>query len=119
MRRISCAVLCLVTLLLCAGPAGAQTTNVANFTGSVQVPGVLLPPGRYVFAVSREGRTVVVSDAKRHTITTLHVAPVSRAAGGDIITMRPAVGAAAPEISALYTSGGKNGVEFLYRRVQK
>jgi hypothetical protein len=33
--------------------------------------------------------------------------------------MRSAVGTAAPEISALYTSGGKNGVEFLYDRVRK
>ena len=117
--RISCAVLCLVTLMLCAGPVGAQTTNVANFSGSVQIPGVLLPPGSYTFAISREGRTVVVSDAERHTVATLYVAPISRAAGGDIITMRPAVGTAPPKISALYTSGGKNGVEFLYGRAKK
>src|SRR5687768_8068176 len=117
--RISCAVLCVVMFLLCAGPAGAQATSVATFSGPVQLPGVLLPAGDYTFAVTSDGRSVMVFDAKRRIVTTLQVAPVTRAAAGDIIAMRSAVGTAAPEISALYTGGGTKGVEFLYRRVQK
>jgi hypothetical protein len=117
--RISCAVICLVMVLLCAGPAGAQTTSAANFSSPVQLPGVLLPAGSYVFAVSRDGRSVAVSDAERRLVTRLQVAPITRAAGGEVITMRSAIGAAAPEISALYTSGGTNGVEFLYPRARK
>ena len=118
MYRISWAVLCLVTLLLCAGPAGAQPST-ANFSGPVQLPGVLLPAGSYVFAVTRDGRSVVVSDAESRIVTTLPVAPITRAAGGDVITMRSPIGTAAPEISALYISGGTKGVEFLYRQKQK
>jgi len=117
--RICYAVICLVTFLLCAGPARAQTSNAATFSGPVQLPGVLLPGGRYTFAVTRDSRNVVVSDAKGQVITTLQVVPITRAAAGDIITMRSPVGTAAPEISALYTTGGVNGVEFLYRRVPK
>ena len=114
--RIACVVLCLVTFLLGAGAAGAQTTNAVNFSGPVQLPGVLLPAGRYTFAVTRDNRSVVVSGAKQHIVAVLHVVPISRTAAGDIITMRSAVGTAAPEISALYTRGGTEGLEFLYRR---
>ena len=117
--RISCAVICLVTVLLRTGPADAQTTNAASFSGPVQLPGMLLPAGSYAFAVTRDGRSVVVSDAEHHVVAKLEVAPITRAAGGEVLTMRAAVGNAAPEISALYTSGGTNGVEFLYSRVRK
>lgn len=117
---VSCVVFCLVTSLLCAArPAGAQSTNIANFSGPVQLPGVVLPAGSYTFAVTRDGRSVVVSDAERHVVTTQPVVPITRAAGGDIIVMRAAVGTAAPEISALYTNRGTTGVEFLYRRERK
>jgi hypothetical protein len=117
MTRIWCSLLCLVTLVLFAEHGGAQTTNnVAKFSGPVQLPGVSLPAGSYTFALSRDRRTVAVSNAERH-IVTLPVMPITRAAGGNIITMRPAVGTAAPEISALYAGGGKEGVEFLYGRV--
>lgn len=116
---LSCAVLCLVTVLLWPGPARAQTTSAANFSNPVQLPGVLLPAGSYAFALTRDGRSVVVSDAEHHIVATLPVAPITRAASGDVIIMRSAVGTAAPEISALFTRGGTNGVEFLYGRVRK
>ena len=118
-KRISCAVLCLVTFFLGPGPAAAQTTSAAKFSGPVQLPGVLLPAGKYTFAVNSDGRSVVVSDAKDDVLATLMVVPITRAAAGDIITMRSAVGTAAPQISALYTSGGTNGVEFRYHQVRK
>jgi hypothetical protein len=112
-------VLCLVTVLLWPGIARAQTTSAANFSNAVQLPGVLLPAGSYAFAVSGDGRSVVVSNVEHQIVARLQVAPITRAAGGEVITMRPAVGTAAPEISALYTRGGTNGVEFLYSRVRK
>ena len=118
-HRVSCAVICLVSVLLGTGPADAQTTNAANFSSPVQLPGVLLPAGNYAFAIARDSRSVVVSDAEHRVIAKLEVAPITRAARGQVITMRSAVGTAAPEISALYTSGGINGVEFLYDRVRK
>ena len=112
--RIACAVLCLVTFLVCAGPAAAQTGSAAKFSGPVQLPGVLLPAGSYTFALDRDGRSVVVSDADGHALATLIVVPITRLAAGDVITMRSAVRPAAPEVSALYPRGGRNGVEFLY-----
>jgi hypothetical protein len=117
--RISCVLICLVTVLLGTRPADAQTNSAATFSSPVQLPGVLLPAGSYAFAVTLDGRSVVVSDAAHRVVAKLEVAPITRAAVGEVITMRSAVGTAAPEISALYTSGGKNGVEFLYDRVRK
>ena len=117
--RILCAALCLATVLFRAGPADAQNNGVANFTRPVQLPRVLLPAGSYTFRLTPDGRSVVVSDAKRHLVTSLQVVPITRAAAGDVIVMRAAVGTAAPEISALYTDGGTRGVEFLYPRVQQ
>jgi len=114
MARIWCSLLCLATLVLFTEHGGAQATNsVAKFNGPVQLPGVSLPAGSYTFALSSDRRTVAVSSAERH-IVTLPVVPTTRAARGNIITLRPAVGTAAPEISALYAGGGREGVEFLY-----
>jgi hypothetical protein len=117
--RISCAVLCLVTSLLCVGPAGAQTSSGANFSGPVQLPDVLLPAGSYTFRLMRDGSRVEVSDAKRHVVTAVRVVPITRSAAGEVVVMRPAVGTAAPEISALYAGGGRSGVEFLYSRARE
>jgi hypothetical protein len=72
-----------------------------------------------MFQVMGDGSSVVVSDAERHIVTTLQVVPITRAAAGDVIVMRAAVGTAAPEISALYTGGGTRGVEFVYPLVRK
>jgi hypothetical protein len=117
--RILCAMLCLLTFLLCAAPVGAQTNSGANFSGPVQLPRMVLPAGAYTFRLAADGGSVVVYDAKRRIVTTLQVVPITRAAAGDVIVMRAAVGTAAPEISALYTGGGTAGVEFLYSPVAK
>ena len=119
MYRLSRVVIGLVSLLMCAGAASAQTANAAKFSGPVQLPGVLLPAGSYTFTVAPDSRSVVVSDGDKHFVTTLQVAPITRAARGDIITMRSAVEGAAPEIVAVYSNGGTKGVQFLYRAVQK
>jgi hypothetical protein len=118
-HQISCAVLSLVTFLLFVGPADAQTTSVVKFNSPVQLPGVSLASGNYTFAVTADARTVVVSNAKGQTVTVLQVLPITRAAAGDTVTMRAAVGTAAPEISALFEGGGTHGIEFVYRRQRK
>ena len=110
----------LASLMMCAGLAVAQTSsNSIKFSGPVQLPGLELPAGSYTFAVLANGRTVVVSNVDRHVLATLQVAPITRAARGDMIAMRPAVAGRSPEISALYSDGGRTGVEFLYPRPQK
>jgi len=80
---------------------------------------MLLAAGRYTFRLSSDGRSVVVSDAGNHVVSSQQVAPITRDAAGDVIVMRSALGTAAPEISALYVGGGKTGVEFLYPIVRK
>src|SRR5688500_17300484 len=113
------AVLCAVASLVVATPVFAQS-NVTNatFSGPVQLSGVVVPAGRYQFAVARDGRSVVVSDADHRFVTTFLVVPILRAKAGDSITMRPAVNGAPPEVSALYVGGGTTGVQLLPRTSQ-
>jgi hypothetical protein len=112
--------LCLVVFLIHASPVVAQreATN-ATFSGAVQLPGVLLPAGSYSFSSTNDGRSVVVSDADHRVITTLMVIPIRRPKAGAVITLRPSVAGAAPEVSAFYTDGGTAGVAFVHRKGQK
>jgi len=114
------AVLCLVFVLTCSGTVIAQSrlTN-ATFSGPVQLPGVLLPAGSYRFSVASDRRSVVVSNSDNRIVTTLVVVPVTRSTVGETITMLPAVGGAAPEVTALYSGGGTTGVRFVHRAAQQ
>src|SRR5687767_11148995 len=96
-RRVFCVVLCLVASLTLAAPllAQSETTN-ATFSGPVQLSGVLLPAGAYSFAVARDRLSVVVSDAHQRVVAMVMVSPITRTKAGDVITMRPSVGGAAP-----------------------
>ena len=116
---VSRVLLCAVGLLSFAGSATAQTTNAVKFSGPVQLPSVLLPAGSYTFDVSGDGRTVVVSGVDRRVIGRFPVTPITRAADGEIVTTRVAAGTVPPEIAALYSSGGKTGVQFLYGKTTK
>jgi hypothetical protein len=106
--------LCLVSLLTYGESVIAQrvTTNT-TFSNPVQLPGVLLPAGNYQFAVASDRRSVVVFDADHRIVATLMVIPVTRAQRGTVILMKPSIGGAAPEVSALYLDGGTNGFEFV------
>jgi hypothetical protein len=108
--------LCLVVFLTYASPVVAQreATN-ATFSGAVQLPGVLLPAGSYSFSRTSDGRNVVVSDADHRVIATLMVIPITRSKAGAVITLRPSVAGAAPEVSAFYSDGGTAGVAFVHR----
>ena len=115
-----CTVLSLVAVLTLAGPVLAQSgTTTATFSGPVQLRGQLLSAGSYGFAIERDGRSVVVSDADHRVVATLRGIPITRSKRGDIITMRPSVAGAAPEVLALFPSGGTAGIEFINRTAQK
>ena len=114
------AVLCLfASLAICGATLLAQRDTTATFASAVQLPGLLLPAGSYHFLLARDGRTVVVSSAEGRVLISLQVSPTTRSQGGPIVTLRPAVGDAAPEVSALYSNGGTTGVSFIYRPAQK
>ena len=112
--------LCLVSLLINAGPVVAQstTTNV-TFSVPVQLPGVVLPAGDYHFALARDARSVVVSSADHRIVTTVAVIRITRAEAGSLVTMRPSTDGTPDQVSALYSGGGKTGVEFVYASTKK
>jgi len=118
-RYVSIA-LCLVSLLLTAGPAAAQsTTTDVTFSVPVQLPGVVLPAGNYHFALARDARSVVVSAADHKIVTTVAVIRTSRGQAGSLVTMRPSTDGAPAQVSALYSGGGTSGVEFVYGNTKK
>jgi hypothetical protein len=112
--------LCLVSLLINAGPVVAQsTTTDVTFSGPVQLPGVVLPAGSYQFALARDARSVVVFAADHRVVTTVVVIGITRALAGSLVTMRPSTDGAPPQVSALYSGGGTTGVEFVYGSTKK
>jgi hypothetical protein len=115
--RVLCTALCLVAFLAYGEPALAQrvTTN-ATFTTPVQLPDVLLPAGDYHFSIARDRRSVVVSQAGGRVITTLQVVPVTREKRGTTITMSAPVEGAVPEVLALFSGGGTEGIQFKQRQ---
>jgi hypothetical protein len=105
---------------MAAGPAAAQaTTTDVTFSVPVQLPGVVLPAGRYQFALARDARSVVVSGADHRIVTTVAVVRTTRLQAGDLVTMRPSTDGAPAQVSALYSGGGTTGVEFLYATTRK
>ena len=98
--------------------AAAQATTDVTFKEQVQVPGAVLAPGVYHFALSRDRKTVVISDSNRRIVTTVRVIEVSREKDGPRLTMRPAAAGTPPEVAALFSTGSTRGVEFIYARAQ-
>jgi len=117
-RSLSIA-LCLVSLLMAAGPAAQSTTTDVTFSVPVQLPGVVLPAGSYHFALARDARSVVVSAADHRIVTTVAVITTTRAQAGSLVTMRPSIDGTPAQVSALYSGGGTTGVEFLYATTKK
>ena len=105
--------LCLVAFLT-VGTAFAQYPLAADatFSGPVQLAGVSLPAGRYHFAQGSDRRTVVVTDAGDRIVAIATVTPITRSKSGALVTLRPQVGQAPPDVFALYFGGGTTGVEF-------
>jgi hypothetical protein len=79
----------------------------------------LLSAGSYGFSIQRDGRGVVVSDADHRVVATLRGIPIKRSRRGEIITLRPSLAGAAPEVLALFPDGGTAGIEFISRAAQK
>jgi hypothetical protein len=79
----------------------------------------LLSAGSYGFSVQRDGREIIVSDADHRVVTTLRGVPIKRSKRGEVITLRPSVAGAAPEVLALFPAGGTTGIEFISRGPQK
>jgi hypothetical protein len=100
-------------------PAAAQATTDVTFKEQVQVPGAVLAPGVYHFALSKDRKTVVISDSNRRIVTTVRVIEVSREKNGPRLTMRPAGAGTPPEVAALFSTGSTRGVEFVYARVKE
>jgi hypothetical protein len=96
--------------------AAAQATTDVTFKEQVRVPGAVLAAGVYHFALSRDRKTVVISDSNNRTVTTVRVVEVSRDKNGPRLTMRPSVAGSPPEVAALYSTGSTRGVEFIYTR---
>jgi hypothetical protein len=117
---IVCTVISLVALLTCARPVLAQSpTTTATFSGPVQLRGQLLSAGSYGFSIQRDGREIIVSDADHRVVATLRGIPIKRSKRGEVITLRPSVAGAAPEVLALFPDGGTTGIEFINRGPQK
>ena len=98
--------------------AAAQATTDVTFKEQVVVPGAVLAPGVYHFALSKDRKTVVISDSNRRIVTTVRVVEVSREKDGPRLTMRPAV-AGPPEVAGLFSTGSTRGVEFIYTRAKE
>ena len=97
----------------------AQTTTDVTFKEHVLVPGAALTPGVYHFALSKDSKTVVISDSNNRTVKTVSVVEVSRDKNGPRLTMRPSVAGKPPEVAALYSTGSTRGVEFIYTRAKE
>jgi hypothetical protein len=107
--------LCFASLLINVRPVVAQSTTNVTFSVPVQLPGgVVLPAGVYHFALARDARSVVVSGPDHRIVTTVAVIRVTRAEAGSLVVMRPSTDGAPAQVSALYSSGGTTGVEFVY-----
>jgi hypothetical protein len=94
--------------------SAAQSTTDVTFKAQVQVPGAVLPPGVYHFMLSKDRKTVSISDAGQRIVKTVQVTEVSRAKNGPRVTMRPSGEGAPPQVAALYSTGSTRGVEFIY-----
>jgi hypothetical protein len=115
-RIASC---CILAILTFSGSTMAQSRSNATFTGRVQLPGVVLSAGTYRFVHVASYGLVVVSDATGHVVATVSVRRATRPAPGTIIALRQALPGAAPEVAAWYSSGGTEGLEFIYQREDK
>jgi hypothetical protein len=92
----------------------AQSTTDVTFKDQVQVPGAVLPPGVYHFTLSKDRKTVSISDANHRIVKTVRVIEVSREKNGPRVTMRPSGSGAPPEVAGFYSTGSTRGVEFIY-----
>src|SRR5688500_13962571 len=126
-RRIAhtlCGVALLVVLASSAVGAFIDTrrTTIFTFSGSVQLPGVVLPAGTYIFEVANhqtEGDLVRVLSRDRSTVYLMAFTRFTyRPLSNDLkptITLGESSGRTPPPVSAWYPDNDTRGREFLYR----
>lgn len=112
-----------MSVALAGAQAGSSQSTVLTFTAPVQLPGVVLEPGEYVFSqlVSPGGLTrVQVATARpRRVIARLAVLPLTRQADGDTVTfMRTRVGVPAA-LAGWFANGSRTGLQFVYTPDQR
>jgi hypothetical protein len=118
---IGIAALAAVTAFAEAWPL-ANHTHYITFSRAVQLPGVELAAGTYIFelAAPDSDRTIVrvSSRDRRHVYLLAFTNSVARPAtlkDDEIVTFREVTGAAAPPIAAWYPPDLDSGRQFIYR----
>ena len=124
-RMASISLVCVAAVtcvLIVASEAVAQTSGprstAVTFSGPVQVAGVVLPGGTYVFehvsASSGSGFVTVSSGRPKHQVARLQAVSTRRAAAGPVVTFLATRSGSPVAIAAWYLNGGVEGYEFLY-----
>jgi hypothetical protein len=78
----------------------------------------LLSAGTYRFVIEGDKKVMSVTGKGGQFVTRFQINPIRRAKSGEKVVMRSVEGKP-PEVSALYPTGGKSGVEFIYNRAKK
>ena len=114
-----CAAVCfLASVLTLPASALAQQETVLTFSAPVQLPTLLLPAGTYSFVNEGDHKSMSVTEKGGALVTRFQVNPIRRAKAGETVVMRSVQGKPS-EVSALYSTGGTTGVEFIYPRAKK
>jgi hypothetical protein len=124
--RQQCCRLCLIGGLLLAGAgthANADQWNKKTYvtlSQSIEVPGAILPPGKYVFKLldSQSNRHIVqiLNDRENHVYSTSLAVPKERMepVGKTIITFYEVPGGGPEPVRAWFYPGDQIGQEFVY-----
>jgi hypothetical protein len=99
-----------------AQPSGPRSASV-TFSAPVQLPGIVLPAGVYVFEQtingSGDGAVSVWNTTSKVLVVRLHTVATKRGSAGSPVTFRE-IRSTPPAIAAWYLNGGVEGHEFLY-----
>ena len=122
-RLLMAAAVVVVAAGAMAGHAfGTSTVNHLTFSGTVALPGVLLPRGAYVFEVMAPGPAgdvVRVSgrDGRHYYMGfTRRITPPPAARRGPLVTFAEVPEGTPPPIAAWFPIGSSRGHEFIYPR---
>jgi hypothetical protein len=124
----------LVLLALTASPASAQATTAnkrtfLTFSGTVQVPGAMLPKGTYVFRIADpDAQRVwqVLDEHERKVLAQFFfvrtgdrtIPEANRAHGKPVVLFHETAQGVPPAIRILYYPSDLAGAEFLYPKTQ-
>jgi len=112
-------------LLMAPTPMGASTYDkltYLTFSGTVQIPGVILVPGTYGFRLTNPETTRNVLQVISHDGSTVfamfHTTPDSRLSATEesMVTFRETPAGVPPAVRSLFYGGELSGYEFVYPR---